>query len=138
MAAKPGAGAAGKENGRKQLTLKEIEFITDRIDAEISSQLNYGREWGELVPTAPKNVDEAIAEKRRELEEMRAKAKSLPGTEAMLHASLTHQAALDVVVRPSPETGLGPADLKSMTQKSIHGSTTTTKAAHSSTQHGKK
>lgn len=137
MSGKPaaaGAGAKGKEDGRKQLTLREIDFLEDRIASEINAQLNYGREWGELVPHAPKNVDDAIAQKRKELEELRAKAKELAGTEVLLTASLSHTAQRDVEVRPSPETGLGPADLKATIKKSITGSgSTATAHGHAST-----
>ncbi len=99
------AGGAGKP--KKELDEKAIAFLTDRIGAEINSQLRFGAEWSELVPGLPRTVDDAIAAKRREIEELRAQAAAASGSAGRGALATTTRAQFsDVAMRPSPEAGL--------------------------------
>jgi hypothetical protein len=99
---KPAAAGAGKKT--QELDEKAIAFLTDRIKAEIESQVRFGQEWSELVPGLPRTIDDAIEAKRKELAELKAQAAKTAGAAAF---TTTTRAQFSDVARPSPETGLG-------------------------------
>lgn len=104
MAAKPAAGGAGAAAKKKDLDEGAIAFITDRINAEINSQIGFGAAWGDLVPGAPRSVEEAIDKKKVEIEELRKKLASVAGPAAAKDSLATTSRAQFVdAVRPSPE-----------------------------------
>lgn len=106
MAAKPAAGGAGAGKPKKELDEAAITFLTDRINAEINSQIGFGAAWGDLVPGAPRSIEEAIDKKKAEIEELRMKLATLAGPAVAKDALATTSRAQFVdAVRPSPEAG---------------------------------
>lgn len=107
MAAKPAAGGAGAgSKPKKELDEAAITFLTDRINAEINSQIGFGAAWGDLVPGAPRSIEEAIDKKKAEIEELRKKLASVAGPAVAKDAlATTSRAQFIDAVRPSPEAG---------------------------------
>jgi len=97
--AKPGSAAIGK----KELNEKEIAFLTDRIAAELNSQIRFGAEWSTLVPGVPRTLDEAIEAKKAEIEGLKAKSAAVGSTAMYLSTS---GAQFADTMKPSPEAGL--------------------------------
>lgn len=65
---------AGK-NANQLFSISKMVFMESCIRAEMDSQLRFGQEWSKLLgPEHPKTLEEAIAAKKRELQELQVKA----------------------------------------------------------------
>lgn len=102
MAAKAGgAGGAASPSKKGDMDLAKITFITDRIQSERASQLNFYSTWGPILGNGdyPVSITDDIARRKAELEELKKKT----AVEAL---SSTMSDAMKASAGKSLETGL--------------------------------